>query len=167
MKTMTAILATVVTFAAGQVLALTPEEVAADLTAQGYERIEIRTRAGTIKVEAIRGTEKLEVIYDAGTGAVLKTETETVDAGDDTTPGVTIRQKRSGLGRAHAEDHSRGRSQDDGSENDDNDDHGRGHDDGADHDSVDDHGRGRGSDDGADHDKDDDHGERRGQGNDD
>lgn len=163
MKTITAILATVATFTAGQVLALTPQEVAADLQAQGYERIEIRTRAGTIKAEAIRGTEKLEVIYDADTGAVLKTEVETVRPGENTAPGLSIRQRRADQGgRAEAEDHGRGRGSDDNADHDSDDDdddqgRGRGSDDGADHDRDDDHGRGRGGDDD----------DRRGQGGDD
>ena len=58
--------------------------------AQGYERIEIETGPTQVKVEAIRGTEKAEVIYDAATGAILRQEFERVDAGENTTPGVFI-----------------------------------------------------------------------------
>ena len=60
---------------------------------QGYTRVEVKVGPSQVKVEAIRGTTKVETIYDSATGAVLKTETESVDAGDDTTPGVEIDNK--------------------------------------------------------------------------
>lgn len=70
--------------------ALTTDTVVTDLTALGYTRIEIKTGPTQMKVEAIRGTEKLEVIYDIESGDILKQEIETVDAGDDIAPGVEI-----------------------------------------------------------------------------
>ena len=66
------------------------DQIIADLQAQGFTRVEITNGPTQIKVEAIRGTEKLEVIYDAATGTIIKQEMETVGAGDDTTPGVEI-----------------------------------------------------------------------------
>ena len=70
--------------------ALTTDTVVTDLTALGYTRIEIKTGPTQMKVEAIRGTEKLEVIYDIESGDILKQEIESVDAGDDIAPGVEI-----------------------------------------------------------------------------
>ena len=70
--------------------ALTTDTVVTDLTALGYTRIEIKTGPTQMKVEAIRGTEKLEVIYDIDSGDILKQEIESVDAGDDIAPGVEI-----------------------------------------------------------------------------
>ena len=70
--------------------ALTTDTVVTDLTALGYTRIEIKTGPTQMKVEAIRRTEKLEVIYDIESGDILKQEIETVDAGDDIAPGVDI-----------------------------------------------------------------------------
>lgn len=54
--------------------ALSTNGVVADLQAQGYSRIEVETGPTQTKIEAINGTEKLEVIYDNATGAELKRE---------------------------------------------------------------------------------------------
>ena len=69
------------------------QALAAKYQADGYTRVEIKVGATQVKVEAIRGTTKIETIYDAATGAVLKTETSTVGAGENTTPGVKISNK--------------------------------------------------------------------------
>ena len=70
--------------------ALSTDTVVSDLTGLGYTRIEIKTSPTQMKVEAIRGTEKLEIIYDIETGAVLKQEMGKVYQGENTTPGVEI-----------------------------------------------------------------------------
>lgn len=70
--------------------AITAETIAADLTEQGYTRIEIRQGPTQTKVEAIRGTETLEVVYDTETGDVLKSETGVVYQGENTTPGIEV-----------------------------------------------------------------------------
>lgn len=70
--------------------ALSTDTVVSDLTGQGYTRIEIKTGPTQMKVEAIRGTEKLEIVYDIETGAVLSQETGEVYQGENTTPGVEI-----------------------------------------------------------------------------
>lgn len=57
--------------------------------ADGYTHIEVKRGTKQIKIEAIKGTEKIEIIIDAATGAVVKREVGTVEAGDDTTPGVS------------------------------------------------------------------------------
>lgn len=56
--------------------------------ADGYTRIEVKTGPTQTKIEAIKGDTKVEVVIDNATGAVLKRETETVEADDDTAPGV-------------------------------------------------------------------------------
>jgi hypothetical protein len=63
-------------------LALTPEQIAARYQAEGYTRIEIKQGLTQTKVEAIRGTEKIEVVYDRATGAILKSETERATPGE-------------------------------------------------------------------------------------
>ena len=158
------ILTAALLFAGNAALAFTTESVVGDLSSQGYTRIEVRNGLTQTKVEAIRGTEKLEVVYDRATGAVLKTETEAVDAGDDTTPGVSVRNRNRDFLRVSSSDddsdddgHRRGRgSDDDGSD---------------DHDSSDDDGDrhgGRGGDDSSDGSDDSDgRGERGGHGGDD
>ena len=73
--------------------ALSTQEVIDGLSAQGYTRVEVKVGPTQTKVEAIRGTEKLEVVYDNASGDALKTEVGTVEAGDDTAPGVSIRNR--------------------------------------------------------------------------
>lgn len=112
--------------------------LAADLQSQGFTRIEMRETPNQLKVEAIRGTEKVETIYDKSTGAVLKSETERVGAFEDNTPGVTLRQRNRDFVRA-----TEGQSSDDGSTDDsssDDDSQSSGSDDGPNHDVGDDHG---------------------------
>ncbi len=66
------------------------DQIVAGLQSQGFDRFEISEGITQVKVEAIRGTTKIELIYDLATGAVLKQETSTVDADDDMAPGVSI-----------------------------------------------------------------------------
>ena len=93
------------------IAAIDTNALVADYRAQGYTSIEVRTGPTQTRVEAIRGTEKVEVIYDRETGGVLKSETGVVEAGDDSRPGVSIRDRERdfvGGGRLgdHAEDNS-------------------------------------------------------------
>lgn len=66
------------------------EQVIAQLQEQGYERIEVKNGPTQVKVEAIRDGMKMEVIYDAATGEVIKQEVGPVDGDDDMTPGVSV-----------------------------------------------------------------------------
>lgn len=83
-------LSTSMIFAGAMAYGLTVDEVVQDFTAQGYTRIEIDASSTRIKVEAIRGTEKVEIVYDAVTGVILKSETGQVTSDDSTTSGVSI-----------------------------------------------------------------------------
>ncbi|MCU0900609.1 MAG: PepSY domain-containing protein [Cypionkella sp.] len=137
-------------------LALTPEQVVSDLQAQGYTRVEVRIGPTQMKVEAIRGTEKLEVIYDRSTGSVLKTERERVEPDDSTTPGVSVRERGRDFVRVRGERSS----DDDGSDDrgdDDRSDDDRSDDDRGDDDKGGDRGGDRGGH-GSDDDGDDDRG---------
>lgn len=130
------------------------DKIVADLQAQGYVNIEIKIYASTVKVEANDGTNKVEVIYDRETGAVLKQESETVEPGEDTSAKVEIDD------RSDREDGS-GHGGDDDEDEDEDDDHsGHGHDgDDDDEDDDDDHsGHGGDDDDDEDEDEDDDSG---------
>lgn len=145
--------------------AIDTDGLIAGYQAEGYTTIEVTRGTTQTKVEAIRGTEKLEVVYDNETGATLKSELGAPEADDDILPGVTVRDRARDFVRTDDEDgvsdddedddgKGRGRGRggnDDGDDHDEGDDHG---DDGADHDSGDDHG----GDDGGDHDSGDDHG---------
>ncbi len=83
------------------------QDVVSAYQAEGFTRVEVKTGPTQVKVEAIRGTAKREVVYDRATGAVLKTETERVNAGDDTAPGVEIsRENRDFTGRDDSDDDS-------------------------------------------------------------
>ena len=55
------------------------EQVRTQLTAQGYDTIEIKERRGQVRVEATRGGRKLEVVYDAATGEILSQEVSALD----------------------------------------------------------------------------------------
>ena len=147
MKTTLAAMAFGLILAGQMAFALTTDQVVADLQAAGYTRVEVRVGPTQMKIEAIRGTQKLEVIYDKATGAVLKTETQTVRPGEKTHAGVSIRDR--GRDFVRAGDRGRGRGSDDAQD----DDRGRGRDDSDDSDDFDDsddddsRGRGRDSDD--------------------
>ncbi|MHA6324915.1 PepSY domain-containing protein [Roseivivax sp. CAU 1753] len=65
------------------------DQIIADLQNQGFTAIEIKTGPSQIKAEAVRGDTKLEVVYDAATGQILKQETESA-RGEDISPGVSI-----------------------------------------------------------------------------
>lgn len=152
------LLATAFVLSAGTAFAaVTPEQIAADYTAQGYTRVEIRTGPTQMKVEAIRGTEKLEVIIDTATGTVLKSETETVGAFENTRPGVSVRDRNRDFLRVASADDEHDSADDNGIGNDDltedpeDHDHGIGNDDRPGHDANDD------DDESSDDDADDDH----------
>ena len=111
----------------------------------GHTAIEVTRGLTQTKIEAIRGTEKIEVIYDNETGATLSSMLGTPAADDDLLPGVTVRDLSGNfLGNddgVFGEDHVDDSVSDDG-----------GNDDGIGHDSGDDNGN-----DGSDHDGGDDH----------
>ncbi len=151
--------------------AIDTDGLIAGYQSEGYTTIEVTRGTTQTKVEAIRGTEKLEVVYDNETGATLKSELGAPEADDDILPGVTVRDRardfvgnddedenedEDGVSDDDGDDDGKGRGRgrggdDDGDDHDEGDDHG---DDGADHDSGDDHG----GDDGGDHDGGDDNG---------
>lgn len=127
--------------------AVTTGELVEQYRTDGYSWIEVTQGRTQIEVEAVRGTERIEVVYDAETGAVLETETER----------ATVReQERSGIEvRTRDRDFADGDDDDDYGDDDRDDDHGdddhdddRGDDD--DDDDDDDHGGDRDDDDGDD-----------------
>lgn len=66
------------------------DQIIADLQAQGFTYIEIKEGPSQIKVEAVRDGTKLEVVYDAATGDILKQETEAAEGEYATRTGVEI-----------------------------------------------------------------------------
>lgn len=168
MKRIAFLAATVAFLAASSAqAAVDPETLGREWWSQGFTGIEVTVGRSQVKVEGIRDGQKVEVIYDAATGAELKRETGVAEAGDDIHNGISIRQRNRDFVRAdrHDDDDDHGGSNDDDSsdddsgsgQDDDNSGSGGGNDDG----SNDDHG-GHGSDDGSGHDSGDDHGGDRG-----
>lgn len=54
------------------------------LTDQGFTNIEVKSGAATAKIEAVNGTQKVEITIDLANGTVLKRESESLGA-DGTT----------------------------------------------------------------------------------
>ncbi len=125
---------------------------------EGYTHIEVKVGPTQTKVEAIDGNRKIETVYDNETGAVIKSETERVRNGEDTSTGVEVSQSDKDFvdGEDDDDDH-RGSGHDDDDDDDDDDHSGSGHDGDDDDDHDDDHGD----------DHDDDHGDNSGHGSDD
>jgi hypothetical protein len=115
--------------------------------AEGYTYVEVKVGPAQTKVEAIRGTTAVEVIYDNETQAILKQETETADAGDVGRTGSEVRNVGRNFLRDGDDDEDHARGHDDDDEDDDHDgDHGDDHDDDDDEDGDDDHGGNSGHD---------------------
>ena len=131
--------------------ALSTNTVVSDLTGLGYTRIEIKTGPTQMKVEAIRGTEKLEIIYDIETGAVLKQEIGEVYQGENTTPGVEIKTDDEDFVDGNDDDND-----EDEVEDNDNDDHENEDDNDSDDNNDDDEDDNDGDDDGSEDDSDED-----------
>lgn len=66
------------------------EQVISQLQSEGYQSIEVTNGRTQVKVEAIRDGMKLEVIYDALTGAILQQEVEEADDDERNDRGVRI-----------------------------------------------------------------------------
>jgi hypothetical protein len=136
----------------------TTQDLISDLQADGFTRVEVKRGPTQLKVEAIRGSEKIEMIVDRATGAVLKSEAEEVGAFENTREGVSIRDRNRDFARVERaggddedDDHEgkgRGHEDDDDDHASDDDDHDDGDDD-SDDDNGGDHDRG---DDDGDHD---------------
>ncbi|MEX0368883.1 MAG: PepSY domain-containing protein [Ruegeria sp.] len=60
------------------------------LAQQGFRTTEVKNGPTQTKVEAIRGTTKLEVVYDRSTGQIVKQETEPATARDLQGGGIEI-----------------------------------------------------------------------------
>ena len=161
-----ALLATAFSLTGGAALALTTQQVIDTLSTQGFTRIEIKTGPTQIKVEAIRGTEKLEQVFDSASGTMLKSEVETVRPGEDTAPGVSIRDRNRDFLRDEGNDDA-GDDDDGDDDNDDDANDDDGDDDASDDNGDDDNGDdGNNDDDDDDDDGDDDHGGDSGHGGD-
>ena len=89
----------------------------------GYEYIEVTRGVTQAKAEAVRGTQKIEVIYDLATGRILKQEYETAGPGYLGRTGVEIDVERRDFLDDDDDDGSRS-GRDDNDDDDDDDDDG-------------------------------------------
>jgi hypothetical protein len=92
--------------------AVTTADLVEQYRAEGYSWIEVTRGRTRIEVEAVRGTEKVEVVYDAETGAVLESESERASRREQERSGVEIRT-RDGDFDDGADDSDEGDSDDD------------------------------------------------------
>ena len=114
-------------FSASMALAaITANDLVTAYQSEGYTRIEVVTGLTQIKVEAVKGTSKVEVIYDSATGTVLSEETGFARR-KDRAAGVEM--------SSSATDFTHGSGDDNGTDDDMD-----GNDDGPTHDANDDHG---------------------------
>ncbi len=167
MKTGTIIFAATAAFATATLANPLENGLISDLQSQGYDFIEVKNAPGQIKVEAIRGTEELEMIFDRQSGQLLKREVNRADARDVGRVGIEFDTRdRNFIGSGGGANGPTGLSVDDDDDDDDDDRSGRDRS-SRDRDDDDDRsgrGRGRGGD--RDDDDDDDDDDRSGRGGD-
>ena len=107
-------------------------DLVAAYQAQGYTKIEVITGPTQIKVEAVKGTSRIEVIYDASSGSILQQENKWAKR-SQRGAGVTLSTSTGDF--LNGGDGSTGN--DDGTGDDANTDSGQGSGDGAGHDAND------------------------------
>ncbi|MFZ7090276.1 PepSY domain-containing protein, partial [Primorskyibacter sp. 2E233] len=115
------------------------DQVVAQLQSQGFQTLEIKTRNGQTKFEAVRGDQKLEVVYDRATGKVVSQEMKQAKASEQTAE-KTQTQTQTQTETQYSDDNNSG-SDDNGTDDNGTDDH-SGSDSSDDHsgsDSSDDH----------------------------
>lgn len=129
---------------------VSPQSIADNLNAVGYSNVEITTGPTQVRAEGTNGTERIEVVYDRATGAILRQEQTRERSRTEVQAGVELHTSTQDFDTAGSDDHGMG-NDDSGSDdhggagNDDSgsDDHGGA---GSDDSGSDDHG-GAGSDD--------------------
>jgi hypothetical protein len=129
-----------------------------NLRSLGYEYIEVTRGVTQAKAEAVRGTQKIEVIYDLATGQILRQEYETAGPGYFGRSGVEIDVERRDFLDDDDDDGSRsgsGRDDDDDDDDDDGSRSGSGRDDNDDDNDDDGSSGGSGRDDNDDDNDDD------------
>jgi len=124
---------------------ITADAVIQSLQGQGYTSIEVKVGPTQIKAEASNGTDKLEVVYDKATGAIIKQEIYP-GQGAEVDPGIDVDlEDEDFTDDDDDDDDDDGEDDDDEDDDDDSSGHGSGDDD--DDDDDDDSGHGGGDDD--------------------
>jgi hypothetical protein len=138
--------------------AINPAALADRYRAEGYTYVEVKVGPTQTKLEAVKGTRKVEVIYDNASSAIIKSEFENAD--DDYVGRTGVEIETVSRDFTDADD-----SDDDETDDDENDDDSNDDDENDDDESDDDSGDDEGSDD--DESRDDDESDSSGGGNDD
>jgi phosphopantothenoylcysteine synthetase/decarboxylase len=108
--------ATSLLFGTAAMAAVTVESVVAAFQADGYENIEVKEGPTQIKVEASRGADKIEIVYDKASGNIVDQEIY-LGQGADVDPGIDISRSDRDF-----EDDDEGDDEDDDENDDDEDD---------------------------------------------
>jgi len=69
------------------------DQVVSQLQAEGFNYFEVKNAPNQVKIEAVRGTQEVEFVYDLTSGELLKQETGTSDAADRNRSGVRTRSE--------------------------------------------------------------------------
>ena len=100
-RTLTAIAATALWMTAAQADPFS-DAVVAKYQEMGFDFVEVQNGINQVKVEAIRGADKIEVIYDRETGRILKQEQERATAREMARAGIQVRDRDRDFVRAGA-----------------------------------------------------------------
>ena len=76
------------------VAAVSTDDVIQSLSAQGFTRVEIKRGLTQVKVKAIRGDQKLDLVLDALSGKILKQNMAQALFFDNKTPGFFVSERR-------------------------------------------------------------------------
>ena len=114
------------------------DQIVESLQSRGFGYIEIKNGPSQTKVEAIGDGQKLELVYDNASGAILKQEQERAGAGDQGREGVEISSRNDDFVDGQGNDGNDDDSNDDDSHDDDSNDDDSNDDDSHDDDSDDD-----------------------------
>lgn len=74
--------------------AVSTDVVVQSLSAQGFTRVEVKRGLSQIKVKAIRGDEKLDLVLDGATGRILKQSMARTMFLDNKTPGFFVSERQ-------------------------------------------------------------------------
>ena len=102
--------------------AIDPSALADAYLAEGYDYVEVKVGPTQTKVEAIKGTTKVEVIYDNETQAIIKKEQDTADSDETGKVGKEVKTVKDDFEDGDDDDDEGDDEGDDGDDDDDDDD---------------------------------------------
>lgn len=69
------------------------DQVISQLEAEGFTYFEVKNGLNQVKIEAVRGAQEVEYVYDLATGELLKQEVGRADSDDQNRSGVRTRNE--------------------------------------------------------------------------